>query len=64
MPDDKPTEDAEEAEQDIPRYSAQELTNGMKFAHIPMNDRLYKLQITKNNKLILTAVETPSGESS
>lgn len=64
MSDDKPTEVGDDSEQDIPRYSAQELTNGMKFAHIQLNDRLYKLQITKNNKLLLTSVETPSGESS
>ena len=45
--------------QDIPEYSAHELIGEKRYAYISLDGRIYKLQITKKNKLILTAADHP-----
>lgn len=38
----------------LPCYSAQDLTQGGKIAHIQLGDQVYTLRITRAEKLILT----------
>ncbi|MEM8790545.1 MAG: hemin uptake protein HemP [Pseudomonadota bacterium] len=37
-----------------PQYTAEDLTEGGRKAHITLNDQIYTLQITKQGKLLLT----------